>query len=153
MKKCIGLYSVISLLIVLPSLSACKENANVEDAPKPQVQKIVDKKQDLSLMGADTLKQEIEKMTNNKSCISKESCQSVGMGHRPCGGPEHFTVFSTDNMSLGVLKPYIDRYNTLRREAVSKSGVMGICVAAQPPTLVCENQVCVAKPKATGLSL
>src|SRR5690554_1558639 len=56
-----------------------------------------------------------------------EHCKLVGLGHRPCGGPDRFLLYSTETTNESLLLGLVERYNNMVRQRVNESGMMGTC--------------------------
>lgn len=96
----------------------------------------------------DTLLQAIRQEVGNPVAASPDQCRVVGIGHRPCGGPERYLLFSTETTDEQRLLGLVERYNARARDLTAESGMVGTCeVLPEPGTLV-RGGVCVAAAKA-----
>lgn len=89
------------------------------------------------------LHQRLLKLTANKSCNQDQQCKIMGIGSKPCGGPEQFLVYSENHTDEKMLTITNDRYSKLKKEQQSRLGVMGICQQLVAPTPRCQAQTCV----------
>lgn len=91
-----------------------------------------------------SLLKSINALTANKQCNSNQDCKSIGIGHRACGGPEKYLVYSVKGVKESDLESKIASYNAQRKEAVTKAGGFSTCMMLMPPSLQCQNNVCSA---------
>ncbi len=132
---------MLRVLMLLPAvmLSACSQtppsNQNLLtelDGPLAQMQ--VDGRQ---------LYQRMQKLTLDKSCTTDQQCQVLGIGSRPCGGPEQFLLFSTQQTDQKMLTITNDRYTRIRQEQQQRLGQRSICQQLVAPQPACRQQQCV----------
>ncbi|WP_113906345.1 hypothetical protein [Aliidiomarina celeris] len=79
---------------------------------------------------------------------SVEHCKLVGLGYRPCGGPDRFLLYSTETTNEQLLLGLVERYNNMVRQRVNESGMMGTCEVLPEPGLLLRGNVCVTASKA-----
>lgn len=89
------------------------------------------------------LYQRMQKLTADKTCQSDQQCQVIGIGSRPCGGPEQFLLFSTLHTDQKMLTITNDRYTRTRREQQQRLGMRSICQQLLAPTPACRQNQCV----------
>ncbi len=130
-------------LIVVMCLTGCAQtppqNQNLLtelDGPLAQMQ--VDGRQ---------LYQRMQKLTADKSCHTDQQCQVIGIGSRPCGGPEQFLLFSTQQTDQKMLTITNDRYTRTRQEQQQRLGLRSTCQQLIPPVPACRQQQCVLLDK------
>ena len=87
---------------------------------------------------------DIESLELNNSCSHPKDCASVGIGHRPCGGPSDYRAYSKNNPDKSVQKLlYLAKQtNSLGGQINALNRVMGNCMFVPPPALVCEKNQC-----------
>ncbi|MCO7225374.1 hypothetical protein [Pleionea sp. CnH1-48] len=85
---------------------------------------------------------EISELTGNKSCQTNAECKSIGLGARPCGGPDKYLIYSQTATDVDALKEVVARYNKRKRQGNEKSGAVGICVVAPKPLTECIQNRC-----------
>ncbi len=89
------------------------------------------------------LYQRMQKLTADKSCQSDQQCQVIGIGNKPCGGPEQFLLFSTQQTDQKMLAITNDRYTRIRQEQQQRLGLHSICQQLTAPVTACRQQQCV----------
>ena len=83
---------------------------------------------------------EIKALVRDQSCLRKTDCAVVGVGSRPCGGPEKYVIYSRIKTPSKKLKTLVSRYNEL--DKASKAGKMGVCIVATKPAFACVARKC-----------
>ncbi len=123
---------LLVLLTCFFAVTACSSNdVQTVESEQPEQKKAVTYQQILELI-------------DNKSCQSASECQLIGVGARPCGGPDKYLVYSssvTENQRLTAL---VSRFNQLAKEDNQKNNRIGICVVAEKPVASCQQNTCVA---------
>ncbi len=94
---------------------------------------------------AERLRAEIIGLIGDAECNNLVNCRVIGLGVRPCGGPEEYLAYSTwarrDEIQTRALE-----YNFLREELLSKERISGTCVVLPEPKAACINRRCVVAP-------
>jgi hypothetical protein len=94
---------------------------------------------------AERLRREITGLIGAAPCNNLVNCRVIGLGARPCGGPEEYVAYSTwskrDEIETRALE-----YNFLRQELIAREGVAGICVVLPEPKAACVSGRCIAAP-------
>lgn len=93
------------------------------------------------------LYQRMQKLTADKSCHTDQQCQVIGIGSRPCGGPEQFLLYSTQQTDQKMLTITNDRYTRTRQEQQQRLGLRSTCQQLIPPVPACRQQQCVLLDK------
>lgn len=88
----------------------------------------------------------IQRLTSDKSCDTDEQCSSIGIGARPCGGPEKYMIYSKPNTDEKKLASAVDQYYLIQKLKNEKLKKLGICVVATPPEVECIKQQCQKVP-------
>lgn len=96
----------------------------------------------------DTLLHAIREQVGNPQASSREQCRVAGIGHRPCGGPERYLLYSTQTTDEVKLLPMLQRYNALVRQRVQEEGRVGTCEVLPEPGVIVRGGVCVAVEQA-----
>ncbi len=95
------------------------------------------------------LRQEIAAVVSDASwCRNIVNCRVVGLGARPCGGPEEYVAFSIWNNTGDELRNLVTEYNLLKEELILDSDVVGTCEALPKPNADCVQSRCVTVPSA-----
>lgn len=94
---------------------------------------------------AERLRREIAELIGEAPCNNLVNCRVLGLGARPCGGPEEYVAYSTwvkrDQIQTRALE-----YNFLREELVSREAVAGTCEMLPEPRAACVSGRCVVAP-------
>lgn len=133
---------VVAVLPMLLVLAGCTQtppdkNALLTELDGPLAQMQVDGRQ---------LYQRMQKLTADKSCSSDKQCQAIGIGAKPCGGPEQFLVFSNQQTDQKMLAITNDRYSKIRREQQQRLGLRSICQQLTTPAVACRDRQCIELP-------
>lgn len=127
--------SLVSLVWLTGCVQTPQQNQNLMtelDGPLAQMQ--VDGRQ---------LYQRMQKLTSDKSCNTDQQCQVIGIGSRPCGGPEQFLLFSTQQTDQKMLTITNDRYTKIRKDQQERLGMRSICQQLVAPAAACRQNQCV----------
>ena len=133
--------SMLRVLLLLPAmvLTACSQT------PPPNQNLLTELDGPLAQMQVDgrQLYQRMQKLTLDKSCTTDQQCQVLGIGSRPCGGPEQFLLFSTQQTDQKMLTITNDRYSRIRQEQQQRLGLRSTCQQLIAPVPACRQQQCV----------
>ncbi len=144
-----ALISAVAVLLI----SACnaKELSN-EEAHAAASQVIeADVSAQSSKSSPEQLRSNIESLIGqNLQCAADSDCKLVGLGARPCGGPDEYRVYSVANGVESKLLSLVSKYNALAKKDNESSGRLGICVVAPKPLFSCVNNLCQTDSIATG---
>jgi hypothetical protein len=128
----------VTLGLVLLSLTGCAavpankdKLATQLDGPLAQLQ--LDTRQ---------LQLRLERLTENKQCVEDNQCKVIGVGSRPCGGPDQFLTYSTLHTDEKMLSYTNDRYQKLKKQQNEKLGLMSTCQMLMPPVSACIENKC-----------
>jgi len=94
------------------------------------------------------LRDEITAAIGEARCRNLVNCRIVGLGVRPCGGPEEYAAYSiwdTDREHIGNL---VFEYNLLREDLMRDRDMVGTCEQLLQPNVDCIHDRCVAVPGA-----
>ena len=83
----------------------------------------------------------IDELIVDLSCDSDDQCQYIEYGHKPCGGPADFRIYSSKNTDSVLIHEYADEYFRLTREFNRRKGGASDCSVKMPPVVTC-NSVC-----------
>lgn len=88
--------------------------------------------------------QQIESAIADKSCSSDTACGLIGVGAKPCGGPETYAAYSQPNVDEEKLHALANAYKKERQDYFKENQIMGICVVTPKPNVACVNNQCIA---------
>lgn len=78
-----------------------------------------------------------------------DECRVVGIGSRPCGGPERFMIYSTANTNEAVLFKLVGAYNRKRAADNRREGMVSDCRVLPEPVAVLRDGMCRVAETAT----
>ncbi len=81
----------------------------------------------------------IDELIADRSCDSTDQCQYIEYGHKPCGGPADFKIYSTKNTDSELLLEYADEYFQLTREFNQRNNLSSDCSIEIPPSVTCQS--------------
>lgn len=84
----------------------------------------------------------IHALTANPACSTDSQCHSLALGASPCGGPEHYLVWSSTRTPKDELQALAQIYQAERRAANQASGKVGACRLLPDPGAVCRAGLC-----------
>jgi hypothetical protein len=87
----------------------------------------------------DQLRDEI----GDPTCSANDQCRTIAIGHKACGGPEAYRVWSTQVSNGARLQSLADAYQKARREEALQSGRVSDCSMVVDPGARCEAGRCV----------
>ncbi|MDX1812405.1 MAG: hypothetical protein R3240_10685 [Gammaproteobacteria bacterium] len=90
---------------------------------------------------ANTIQTEIGSAT----CDSDAQCKALPMGHRACGGPAYYLVYSTKVGDEDKLKSLANKHTAIHREINRINQTLSICEFLMPPPVSCIQGTCKAK--------
>jgi hypothetical protein len=94
---------------------------------------------------AERLRRQITALIGEAPCNNLVNCRILGLGARPCGGPEEYVAYSTW-MRRDQIQIRAQEYNFLREELLSREAVAGTCEALPEPRAACVSGRCVVAP-------
>jgi len=104
----------------------------------------VDTLQETDKRAIDELKKEIKDLAADSVCSELYSCESIGLGSKPCGGNWEYVVYSTSIDQLPFLAK-VQQLNRMEQEYNEKYEIASDCAYVMPPSsITCENGKCVA---------
>lgn len=126
------------------------QNAQTEEPKLP-----IDDQPEPALPDTDNIEQEHRELrdillaySRNNAADSAEQCATFPMGHKACGGPEEYQVYSQKGMSasdIETLHQQVERYNQLDAALKITSGVVSNCQITPEPKIRFENGRCQAQ--------
>jgi len=134
-----GISTLLGMLVLLSGCSTVPQQkdlmVNQLDGSLAQLQ--VDTKQ---------LHQRLQRLTADKSCQQSTQCKVLPVGHRPCGGPEQYMVYSSKSTDEKLLAITNDRYKKLKQEQQQRLGLRSTCQIVPEPVAACQQQQCSLLP-------
>ena len=91
-------------------------------------------------------------MLQRTEADNREQCALIPYGHKPCGGPESYIVYSQmdmDENDIDELHDKVRRYNQLDAFIKSSQGIMSTCDITPEPEVRFENGRCIADARAS----
>lgn len=90
-----------------------------------------------------TLYRQIRDEIGVPACSAHEQCRSTAVGHKACGGPEAYLVWSTTTSDGTRLRQLIDAYTRARTQEGQRSGMLSDCSLVPDTGARCEAGRCV----------
>ncbi len=84
----------------------------------------------------------IRALANMSYCTSKNDCELIEVGARPCGGPDEYWVTAKEGEHREKLDKLLTQYNQMRRDDNKTNNRVGICVMAPKPLFDCAENKC-----------
>ncbi|KPK31631.1 MAG: hypothetical protein AMJ66_08340 [Betaproteobacteria bacterium SG8_40] len=94
------------------------------------------------------LRNEITTAIGEARCRNLVNCRIVGLGARPCGGPEEYVAYSIWDTDRQHIANLVFEYNLLREDMMFDSDAVGTCEQLQEPGIDCIHDRCVIVPAA-----
>jgi len=79
----------------------------------------------------------IESLIGDAACDTQSQCRTVGIGARPCGGPESWLAWSTKTTDARALQEAVQVQAQAAKDANQRSGLASDCRVRPEPTVVC----------------
>lgn len=92
----------------------------------------------------DALRQEIDREVGDATAGSAAACRVMPLGHKPCGGPASYLVYSTEASDEARLTDLATRYTELQRAQNEALGLSSDCAVTPAPVPAWEGGRCVA---------
>ena len=73
-------------------------------------------------------------------CAADAQCKAQAVGHRACGGPESYIVYSTLNAKPAQVQKLAEEHTATRKLQSEASGMMSTCVMLMEPAVRCNAQ-------------
>lgn len=140
-------------------LLGCQQDAQEQTASSPEIKQ----QKDLTLVESnlqkkssvefkapypvkDALKKQLDEirvLTAMPEATKLSSCKVVGLGHKPCGGPERYILYSTEATDETVLLPLVEAYNQQSLKINEEEGLVSACDVIPKPSVALRNGACV----------
>lgn len=92
------------------------------------------------------LKMRIDKMIEDTSCTGDAECKFMAIGHKPCGGPASYIIYSSNSVDEGALEVVVNEYSELQRKINEDTGAISDCSVENPPSIGCRSGSCMEVP-------
>lgn len=89
------------------------------------------------------LYRQIRDEVGDARCSANDQCRSSPLGHKACGGPEAYLVWSTAASNEKRLTDLLGQYNAARQVESKQPGRVSDCSMVQDPGARCEASRCV----------
>lgn len=76
------------------------------------------------------------------ACDAAAQCHSIGVGHKPCGGPGGYLAWSSKTSDEARLKAMVERHAAAQREEQQRSGMLSNCQYLPDPGASCVASHC-----------
>lgn len=140
------------LSIPLLTLSACAQQPTEHIAAEERYQSEVNQQmQQSSAESVEPLDSDISDLRTQREELAQairgrlttaasdiSHCALLAYGHRPCGGPQSYLPYSTEEMSASEREQLLldtDRYNKLDRQIKAEDGMVSTCEIIPKPQL------------------
>jgi len=80
---------------------------------------------------------EIVSLIGDAACDTAEQCHTVGIGDKPCGGPEAYLAWSSAVTPPDALAALAARHRAARRAQNERSSLRSNCAVTPDPGAVC----------------
>lgn len=140
------------LSIALISLQGCKQEKSMvqKESPKEQpkeLTKLVNKKNTDPEETLANLMAEIK----TENCQQESDCAIVGVGAKPCGGPDSYAVYSIKSSDVKKVTQLAGIYQQQMEKYYQDNAIMGICMVTPKPDIACNNNQCVLSKSNSNL--
>jgi hypothetical protein len=89
------------------------------------------------------LRERIAAMTTSARCNNIVNCRVIGLGARPCGGPEEYIAYSIWDTKIDEIGSLAAEYEFLKEEISIDAGEVGSCEVLPKPDVNCVHARCV----------
>jgi hypothetical protein len=89
------------------------------------------------------LQNQIRDEIGDPVCTADSQCRTVAVGHKACGGPEAYKVWSTQVSNGPRLLALAEAHRQARREEAAQSGRVSDCSMVVDPGARCDSGRCV----------
>jgi len=89
------------------------------------------------------LYRQIREAIGDAACSAPEQCHTLAVGHKACGGPEAYLVWSSQATDGARLRSLAQAYGKARSSEDRKSGRVSDCALVTDPGARCEAGRCV----------
>ena len=88
----------------------------------------------------------LDSLASDAKCDTDQDCKSVPVGHRACGGPKRFLIYSSqlDADQIREISELSRKTETIEKKINRLSFAVSICPMESPPILSCKASRCVS---------
>jgi hypothetical protein len=79
----------------------------------------------------------VNSLIGDAACDTQSQCRTVGIGARPCGGPESWLAWSTKSTDARALQDAVQAQAQAAKDANQHSGLASDCRVRPEPSAVC----------------
>jgi hypothetical protein len=90
------------------------------------------------------LREAIVAQVGKAPCSSSSVCRTIGLGVKPCGGPQQYLIYSTAATDSVRLAREVARYNEAEANRNRQGGLVSDCRALVKPQVSCISGQCAA---------
>lgn len=87
---------------------------------------------------------EIKALVGTAAATEPAQCKKTGFGHKPCGGPASYLIYSTQGLDEALLLQKVSRYNQLMQAEQQRLGLVSDCAVVPEPGVALVGGFCVA---------
>ena len=116
----------IIFLILIVLITSCADKSIESFSDEKLDEKIKDTSEKINLLISDV------------SCDSLSQCNVIKYGHKPCGGPMTYKIFSSKNTNEEEIEQLSEYYFDLTQEYNERHNIPSDCLFVDPPALVCD---------------
>ena len=98
-----------------------------------------------------TLHAQIRDEIGDAACSASEQCHTLAVGHKACGGPETYVVWSSAASDGQRLKALAEAYTQASRVEAQQSGRVSNCMMVTDPGARCDAGRCVPAGRSPAL--
>lgn len=91
----------------------------------------------------EALARQIREEVGDAACTANEQCKTIAIGHKACGGPETYMVWSTAVSDGAKLHSLAEAYKKARMSEAEQAGRVSDCSLVTDPGARCEAKRCV----------
>lgn len=135
------------ILLACAACVACAASSTHQTMPKPVP---ATAPADSSADGSATTLAQIRALIGTAACTDVSQCRTVGIGARPCGGPQAYLAWSTAHTDGAALAALAEKFKLEREAANAASGELSTCQFFPDPGASCHAGTCQLNPVTPG---
>lgn len=135
------------ILLACAACVACAASATHQTMPKPV---LATAPADSSADGSATTLAQIRALIGTAACTDASQCRTIGIGARPCGGPQAYLAWSTAHTDGAALAALAEKFKLEREAANAASGELSTCQFFPDPGASCRAGTCQLNPVTPG---
>ena len=87
---------------------------------------------------------EIKAMVGTAAATEPAHCKKTPLGHKPCGGPSSYLIYSSQGLDEALLLQKVSLYNQLVQAEQQRLGLVSDCAVVPEPGVALVGGFCVA---------